>query len=80
MSEGGGLLGDYYTPHYEAPLGIEWHGERAREGGQAPPPARRVLSSLVDMKSERNELIKNHGCGSAAATKFVAREKDGRTS
>ena len=21
MSEGGGLLGDYYTPHYEAPLG-----------------------------------------------------------
>ena len=23
MSEGGGLLGDYYTPHYEAPLGIE---------------------------------------------------------
>ena len=40
MSEGGGLLGDYYTPHYEAPLGIEWHGERAREGGQAPPPAR----------------------------------------
>ena len=50
MSEGGGLLGDYYTPHYEAPLGIEWHGESERE---APPPACRVLSSLVDMKSER---------------------------
>ena len=38
MSEGGGLLGDYYTPHYEAPLGIEWHGERGREGSSAGAP------------------------------------------
>ena len=51
MSEGGGLLGDYYTPHYEAPLGIEWHGES--EGRLLRLRARRVLSSLVDMKSER---------------------------
>ena len=36
MSEGGGgLLGDYYTPHYEAPLGIEWHGESEREASSA---------------------------------------------
>ena len=32
MSEGGGLLGDYYTPHYEAPLGNRTaKGEAAAE-------------------------------------------------
>ena len=31
MSEGGGLLGDYYTPHYEAPFGNRMAAARRGE-------------------------------------------------
>lgn len=61
MSEGGGLLGDYYTPHYEAPFGNRMARPASREG-ERDGVACCVLSSLVDAKSERDELIKNHGC------------------